>query len=76
LFVLSSGYETTYLLLHVYDIIVTASSTNFSQRLLERLDNEFSMSDLGELHFFLGIALSRSSDSLFLSQQQYVVDLL
>jgi hypothetical protein len=76
LFVLKSGADMAYLLLYVDDIIITASSTTFLQHLLDRLHSEFAMTDLGDLHFFLGIAVSRSSDGLFLSQRQYVVDLL
>jgi len=34
------------------------------------------MTDLGELHHFLGISVTRSSDGIFLSQRQYAVDLL
>ena len=34
------------------------------------------MTDLGALHHFLGIAVTRSSDGLFLSQRQYAVELL
>jgi hypothetical protein len=34
------------------------------------------MTDLGDLHHFLGISVTRSSDGLFLSQRQYAVDLL
>jgi len=34
------------------------------------------MTDLGDLHHFLGISVTRSADGLFLSQRQYAVDLL
>jgi len=34
------------------------------------------MTDLGALHHFLGIAVMRSSDGLFLSQRQYAAELL
>ena len=34
------------------------------------------MTDLGELHHFLGISVTRSSEGLFLSQRQYALDLL
>jgi histone deacetylase 1/2 len=34
------------------------------------------MTDLGDLHHFLGISVTRSFDGLFLSQRQYVLDLL
>jgi hypothetical protein len=65
-----------YLLLYIDDIIITASSTTFLQHLLDRLHSEFAMTDLGDLHFFLSIAVSHSSDGLFLSQRQYAADLL
>ncbi|XP_062232865.1 uncharacterized mitochondrial protein AtMg00810-like [Phragmites australis] len=34
------------------------------------------MTDIGDLHFFLGIDVHRSADGLFLSQRYYIVDLL
>jgi hypothetical protein len=64
LFVLRSGNDTAYLLLYVDDIIIIASTTPLLQRLL---DSEFAMTDLGDLHYFLGIAVTRSSAGLFLS---------
>jgi hypothetical protein len=68
--------RTAYLLVYVDDIIVTASSSGFLQRILDRLHSEFAMTDLGDLHYFLGIVVTRSSDGLFLSQRQYAADLL
>jgi hypothetical protein len=40
------------------------------------LHNEFAMTDLGNLHFFLGIVVTCSCDGMFLSQWQYVTYLL
>jgi hypothetical protein len=57
-------------LLYVDDIIDTASSNAFLQRILDRLHSEFAMTDLGDLHYFLGIAITRSSTGLFLSQHR------
>jgi hypothetical protein len=34
------------------------------------------MTDLSDLHFFLGIVVCRTTDDLFLTQRQYVADLL
>jgi hypothetical protein len=76
LFVLRSGHDMAYLLLYVDDIIITASSTPLLQRLLDWLHSEFAMTDLGDFHYFLGIAITRSSDGLFLSQRQYAADIL
>ena len=58
------------------DIILTASTPTLLQRITERLHSEFAMTDLGDLHHFLGISVTRSSDGLFLSQRQYALDLL
>ena len=44
--------DTSYLLLHVDDIILTASSTRFLQKVISMLTPEFSMKDLGALHHF------------------------
>jgi hypothetical protein len=34
------------------------------------------MNDLGDLHYFLGMAVRRSPDGLFLSQRHYALDIL
>ncbi|GKE22725.1 ribonuclease H-like domain-containing protein, partial [Tanacetum coccineum] len=56
--------DTTYLLLYVDDIILTASSTSLMQRIISSLHAEFAMTDLGQLNYFLGpqLTLKRSLD--------------
>jgi hypothetical protein len=76
LFVYHSNNQIAYLLLYVDDIVLTASSTTFLTHIISLLQNEFSMTDLGSLHHFLGIAVTRDSSGLFLSQRQYSIDLL
>jgi hypothetical protein len=34
------------------------------------------MTDMGQLHHFLGISVARSANGLFLSQRQYTQDIL
>jgi hypothetical protein len=46
-----------YLLLYVDDIIVTASSSTLLERVITALSVEFAMTNLGELHHFLGLAI-------------------
>jgi hypothetical protein len=69
LFVLKEGDATAYLLLYVEDIILTASSTDLLQLIMVRLHSEFAMTDLGDLHHFLGISVMLLSQGLFLSQR-------
>jgi len=64
------------LLLYVDDIVLTASSTDLLQHIIGALQREFAMTDMGKLHLFLGISLTRSASGLFLSQRQYTHDIL
>jgi hypothetical protein len=76
LFVYRRGTDMAYLLLYVDDIILTASSPTLLHSLIASLRKEFSMTDMGELHYFLGISVRRTKDSLFLSQEKYALELL
>jgi len=76
LFVFHRGDDMIYLLLYVDDIVLTASSAGLLQRTITSLHSEFAMKDLGELHHFLGMHVQRRGTGLFLSQRQYMVDLL
>lgn len=64
------------ILLYVDDIIITGSSTPVVQATIRDLTAKFSMTNLGPLHHFLGISVSRTSDGLFLSQCQYTQEIL
>lgn len=70
------GDRVTYLLLYVDNIILTTSSTELFQHVTTRLHSEFAMTDLGDLHRFLRIAVTQDHSGLFLSQRQYAVNLL
>ena len=76
LFVYCHGSDIAYILLYVDDIILTASSDSLHQPLMSKLSLEFAMKDLGPLSYFLGIAVSRNSAGLFLSQHKYASEIL
>lgn len=76
LFVYNRGTTTAYLLLYVDDIVLTASSPSALSTIVSALCREFDMKDLGSLHYFLGISVTRNSSGLFLSQQKYLLDIL
>ena len=76
LFVYKRGSDVAYQLPCVDDIILTASSNGLLDQIITVLQHEFSMKDLGDLHYFLGMLVQRRGDGLFLSQQQYMVDIL
>ncbi|KAJ0602472.1 putative RNA-directed DNA polymerase [Helianthus annuus] len=76
LFIYRHGQQLAYLLLYVDDIVITASSTSLLNRVISQLSAEFAMTDLGSLHHFLGITVTRDHNSLFLAQTQYAKDIL
>ncbi|XP_071727481.1 uncharacterized mitochondrial protein AtMg00810-like [Rutidosis leptorrhynchoides] len=66
-----NGNDVAYLLLYVDDIILTTSSKALRLKLIELFASEFAMKDLGPLHSFLGISVTRDANGLFLSQRTY-----
>jgi hypothetical protein len=76
LFTYHHGTQVAYILLYVDDIIMVTSSSDLKSHFMSHLSAEFAMKDLGPLSYFLGIAVTRSSDGLFLSQQRYAHDIL
>jgi hypothetical protein len=76
LFILHRPAGTAYLLLYVDDVVLTASSDKLLHRIIDLLQHEFSLKDLGALHYFLGITVERSRDGFFLSQGKYAEELL
>ncbi|GKD05396.1 ribonuclease H-like domain-containing protein [Tanacetum coccineum] len=68
--------DTAYLLLYVHDIVITASSSDLLQRIIRSLHQEFAMTDLGLLNYFLGILVTRDSSGMFLFQKKYAVEIL
>jgi hypothetical protein len=76
LFIYRNGDDIAYILLYVDDIVLTASSCTLLQHIIDRLHSEFAMTDLGDLHDFLHMSVTRSSDGLFLCQRQYALEIL
>lgn len=76
LFILHSGSVRIFLLIYVDDIIITGPGDALIRSLITKLQQEFPLKDLGPLHFFLGIQVSRTLAGLHLCQSKYITDLL
>ena len=64
------------LLVYVDDIIIAGNQSCEVQKVINALAAEFEIKDLGNLQFFLGIQITLVSHGLFLSQSQYIHELL
>jgi hypothetical protein len=65
-----------FILVYVDDIIITSSSSHAIPALLKKLRDDFALKDLGDLHYFLGIAVNKVKNGIVLSQDKYAIDLL
>lgn len=50
------------LLIYVGDMHITRNKTNLIQSFFERLNYVFSLKDLGNLNYFLGVEITKTSD--------------
>uniref|UniRef100_A0A2N9GH47 Integrase catalytic domain-containing protein n=1 Tax=Fagus sylvatica TaxID=28930 RepID=A0A2N9GH47_FAGSY len=76
LFVYKNKSVIAYLLLYVDDIVLTSNTPSYLDHLIHQLSSVFYLKDLGPLHYFLGLQVTRSSSGLFLNQAKYAHDLL
>lgn len=71
LFTKFSKLATTYVLIYVDDFIITSTSDIENKKLIEHLNKEFSVKELGCLNYFLGTEVKRmSNEKKFLSQEK------
>ena len=76
LFLLCQSSVCIFLLVYVDDIIVTGSNLSAIYELIQSLQAESKLKDLGTLSYFLGIHVHHDNQHLHLSQSKYIIDLL
>jgi hypothetical protein len=76
LFIYKDNKVIAYLLLYVDDIVLTSNTPTFLDHLIQQLNSVFDLKDLGSLHYFLGLQITRTSSRLYLNQSKYAQDLL
>lgn len=65
------GDDTTYILIYMEDIFLTASSDTLFESIMPKLSSLLSMKDLSPISYFLGILVTRYSSGFFLSKLKY-----
>jgi hypothetical protein len=66
------------MIIYVDDLIILANNVNILKWLKSRLEDEFEMSDLGELHYCLGVEFERDhvNRTITMSQSKYIEEVL
>eukprot|EP00253_Pinus_taeda_P013492 PITA_13492 len=70
------GNSLIILVLYVDDLILTGSDPNLINHVKSSLKKKFEMTDLGHLHYFLGLQALQSKEGISLSQSKYACDIL
>jgi hypothetical protein len=76
LFIYKTTSATCYFLEYVDDLVITGNDLIFVSSIIDQLSIRFSVKDMGQLHFFLGMEVIPTTTGLFLSQHKYIRDVL
>jgi hypothetical protein len=76
LYVRKSDEGIVVITIYVDDLIVGGDNEKEVEHVKHLFKQKFDMKDLGELKFFLGIEVIRTPKGIWLSQQQYALDML
>jgi isopentenyldiphosphate isomerase len=74
IFTLKHGTDFLLVQIYVDDIIFSVSSHTLVSRFQEMIENEFQMSMMGEITFFLGIQVKQTRQGTFVHQAKYMKD--
>jgi hypothetical protein len=67
---------TIFLLIYVDDIVVASSSSHVVEAHVAALRQDFTLEDLGPLHYFLGIEVKENKDGIVMSQRKYALEII
>lgn len=76
LFTKRKGKDILIVQIYVDDIIFGATNESLCKEFAKCMQEEFEMSMMGELNFFLGLQIKQTRDGIFINQSKYTKDLL
>jgi len=62
--------------IYVDDIIFGSTNDSLCKEFSQDMQNEFEMSMMGELNFFLGLQIKQTKNGIFINQSKYCKDLI
>lgn len=75
-YILQQGDSLLFLVLYIDDLLITGSSSPTIKAVKVALQDNFLMTNLGLLHYFLGIENFQSPSRITITQSKYALDLL
>lgn len=72
MYVKVTGGESLVVSIYVDDMLVTGNKIELIPKLKNEMEKLFEMTDLGIMHYFLGMEVMQSSNGIFICQQKYI----
>ena len=76
LFTRSDSKGQVFIIIYVDDLVIGGEHLADIEHIKKLLSSRFEMTDMKELHYFLGIEVIRTPDGIMLSQKHYILNLL
>lgn len=76
LFVKTEGSSILVVSLYVDDLIYTSDSEALLEGFKRSMKEEFAMTDLGKMKYFLGVEVIQDEDGIFINQKKYALETL
>lgn len=76
LFIKHVGGDILLILVYVDDILITGSNSKLLEAVIQHLNSNFALKDLGEFNYFIGLEVTPSVEGFHLSQPKYIGDIL
>ena len=76
LLIYNKGADFLALVIYVDDILLAGNNNKLITHFKEQLDHKFSIKDLGELNYYLGIEFLRNEKGITMTQRKYALELL
>jgi len=73
---IGDGGKLLFVCLYVDDLIFTRNDGAMFNECKKSMMEEFEMTDLGKMHYFLGLEVVQFDDEIFISQKKYVQEIL
>ena len=76
LFIWSDSRGQVLIIIYVDDLVIEGEHLADIEHIKKLLSSRFEMTDMKELHYFLGIEVIQTPDGIMLSQKHYILNLL
>ena len=76
LYVRQQGKNLVILIMYVDDLFITGNNDDHIEQVKKELHAGFKMTDLGLLHYYLGVEVFQRPHQIFISQSKYAAEIL